>query len=1047
MSNTATSNNSTIAGFAGALYDLALDSATLQTVVADVTAQGLAPFLDATYTNQFGSLSTAAVAQTMATNLGLTGSALTEAETYVTAVLNATAPNARGEAVESILNQFGALTGDAVFGSAATAWSALVAQSLSYGESAASTANISLQQLAGLPAANTYTLTTGVDHIVVSGNDAIIDGTCLSGNGTPLPGVQATFNAGDTITGTGFTGSTLNLTDAASGGYWNPSAVSGATVSGIQNLNLTSDEAVVFAPLASSMGFSGLAGVTVNSVSNGFYDDIIVGPSTTVIVNDQSRAGLGNTPYGGYSMVVSGGSTVAITEANGNGYGNSQHSLLVSGGSGTSSVSVTQTETSPGHLQGVVINDNNGTIQTVSVNGLDAVTWSAVVNYGLGSGSGYGYGYGYGSIVKQFYGGDLKINNAGALRHLTLDNMANGAYATLMGVSSLTDLTLENVTGGASVNLYDLNGQAVALNLTLSAINGVINIYDQVGIYKTLNVSTSGNASLNFESDPSVFNSGLHALNVSGSGVLNLVQPLQNPIYLAQVTVQGAAGLTADLSNAGSGTTLIDASQSSGMVTLWLDGTQQQGFTGGSGTDVIILDGNATQSISGGNGYGDEIVFNYALGGALSAQTASLISGFEMLGVTGAIGSGPQTIDLANFTKDSLTTLDVQGGVTSSALTFTQVATGTALQVDAGDSGAITYQTGDVTGATDSLVVRLGTAGANGGAVTHALTLQDGGLNGIGIVTVTSLGQTGYNETVGQLNDVGLTQLMLSGTQSLVLTMLVDDATTLTVTDNAVGNSAVHTLTAPNLTSATFSQSGAGVLFVGDTNDTGAALAQIDLTGNVAFTMTADAVTSGVTVSGASDNQSVSLVLSNGAGAGHTDSITLGNGNNRVSDGSTQGQVDIVVGSGANQIALTGAGASGTITLGAHAGSTADIITIAATGYTGNAANLMITGFNANAADQLVFSADTHAGSAVTAISASSVATYALANGVDATQLATWVNYALASNGLDLASHATATFQFQGNTYLIEQAAATGTAFAAGDTLVGLTGLVTPTQL
>ena len=1047
MSNTATSNNSTIAGFAGALYDLALDSATLQTVIADVTAQGLAPFLDATYTNQFGSMSSAAVAQTMATNLGLTGSALTEAETYVTAVLDATALNARGEAVESMLNQFGSLTGDAVFGSAATAWSALVAQSVSYGESAASTSNISLQQLAGLPAANTYTLTTGVDHIVVSGNNAIIDGTCLAGNGTPLPGVQATFNAGDTISGTGFTGNTLNLTDAASGGYWNPSAVPGATVAGIQNLNLTSDEAVVFAPLASSMGFSGLAGVTVNSVSGGFYDDIIVGPSTAVTVNDQSRAGLGSTPYGAYSMVVSGGSTVAITEANGNGYGNSQHTLLVSGGSGTSAVSVTQTETSPGHLQGVVINDNNGTIQTVSVNGLDAVTWTAVVNYGLGTGSGYGYGYGYGSVVKQFYGGDLKINNAGALRHLTLDNLANGAYATLLGVSSLTDLTLENVTGGASVNLYDLNGQAVALNLNLSAINGVINIYDQVGIYKTLNVSTSGNASLNFENDPSIFNSGLHALNVSGSGVLNLVQPLQNPIYLSQVSVQGAAGLTADLSNAGSGATLIDASQSSGTVTLWLDGTQQQGFTGGSGTDVIILDGNATQSISGGGGNGDEIVFNYALGGALSAQTASLISGFEMLDVTGALGSGPQTIDLSYFTKDSLTTLDVQGGVTSSALTFTQVATGTALQVDAGDSGAITYQTGDASGATDTVAVLLGTSGANGGAVTHALTLQDGSLNGIGIVSVTSLGQTGYNETVGQLNDVGLTQLMLSGTQSLVLTTLVDDATTLTVTDNAVGNSAVHTLTAPNLTSATFSQSGAGLLTVGDAIDTGAALAQLSLTGNVAFTMTADAVTSGVTVSGASDNQAVSLVLTNGAGAGQTDSITLGNGNNFVSDGTMLGRVNIVVGSGANQIDLTGAGASGTITLGAHAGSTADIITIAATGYTGNAANLMITGFNANAADQLVFSADTHVGPAVTAISASSVATYASANGLDATQLATWVNYALASNGLDLASHTTATFQFQGNTYLIEQAAATGTAFAAGDTLVGLTGLVTPTQL
>lgn len=1042
------SNNSTIiAQFAGALYDLSIDDATLQTILSDVNAQGMDAFLNATYAYQFGSLSTASVAQTIATNLGLTGTALAEAETYVTSVLDATAPNARGAAVEGILNQFDALTGDAVFGAAATAWSALVAQSVSYSESASSSGNISLQQLAGLPATATYTLTTGTDHIVVSSNNAVIDGTSFSGNSQAPSGVQPTFNAGDTISGGGTTGDTLNLTDLASGGYWNPSAIPNATVSGIQNLNLVSGEAVVFAPLASSMGFSGLAGVNVTSVSNGFFDDIMVGPSTAVVVNDQSQAGLGSTPYGAYSMIISGGSTVAITEANGNGYGNSQHSILVSGGSGTTQVSVTQTETSSGHMQGVVIDDNNGTIQSVSINGLDAVTWNAVVYYGLGSGSGYGYGYGYGSSVRQFYGGDLKIKNAGALKHLIIDNMANGAYAQLQGVSSLTDLTLENVTGGATVDLYDINGQATALNLTLNAVSGVISIYDQVGIYKTLNVSTTGDAALSFVNDPSVPYSSLHALNVSGSGMLSLVQPLQDPVYLAQVTVTGTAGLNADLSNAGSGTTTVDASQSSGAITLWLDGTQQQVFMGGTGTDIITLNGSANEAITGGSGHSDEVVLNYAFSGALSAQTASLISGFETLGVTGALGAGSQTIDLSYFTKDNLSTLDVQGGVASASLAFTQVAAGTVLQVDAGDAGAITYQLGDASGATDSMTVSLGTAGANGGAVTQALSLQDSGLNGIGSVTMESLGQAGYSQTVGQFNDVGLTQLSLAGTQSLVLNTLVDDASSLSVTDNVDGNSAIHTLTAPNLTAATFAQSGAGLLTVGDAKDAGTQLANLNLNGSVAFAMSADMVTSGVTVNGSNDNQAVSLVLLAGASAGHTDSITLGNGANHITDDSVQGQVNIVVGTGANQIVLTGAGVSGTITLGAHAGNTVDTITVGATGYTGNAANLMIAGFNPNAADQLVLAADPHAAAAVTTIAASSVGTYATSNGLDIGQLATWVNYALASGGLDLATHATASFQFQGNTYLVEQAATAGTAFGSGDTLIGLTGLATPTQL
>ncbi|NDU92122.1 MAG: hypothetical protein G3I10_05850, partial [Ferrovum sp.] len=463
-------------------------------------------------------------------------------------------------------------------------------------------------------------------------------------------------------------------------------------------------------------------------------------------------------------------------------------------------------------------------------------------------------------------------------------------------------------------------------------------------------------------------------------------------------------------------------------------------------TDIITLNGAAKQAITAGSGRGNEVFLNYALGGSLSAQTASLISGFDILGVTGAIGIGTQTIDLSQFSKDNITSLDVQSGAFSGALIFSQVAAGTTLQVETGDAQDITYQTANASGASDSASVTLGTAGANG-AVTHALTLQDAALNGIGTVIMDTLGQAGYSQTVRQLNDTGLTHLTLAGAQSLVLTTLVDNAATLSVTDNAGGGSAIHTLTAPGLASATFTAAGSGVLTVGDANDAGTQLASLTLNGNVAFNMTADAVTTGVTVSGSSDNQAVSLVLTNGAAAGHTDAITLGNGANQIVDGSAQGQVNIVVGSGANQITLTGSGVSGTVTLAAHAAGTADTLTISATGYTGNAANLMITGFNPGAADQIVFAADTKAGSSVTAIAASSVSAYAASNGLDATQLSTWVNYALASGGLDLASHATASFQLQGNTFLVEQAGATGAAFGAGDTLVGLTGTVTLSQL
>ncbi|MDE2344617.1 MAG: hypothetical protein KGL63_14725, partial [Betaproteobacteria bacterium] len=471
MTTSAASTTTEIAQFAGALYDVALDNAALQSVLASVNAQGLDPFFNAFYSAQLGSLSNASVAQTLAENLGLSGNTLTLAETYVTDQLNAAAPDNRGATVATVLDQFAGLTGDAVFGAAAQAWNSLVSDAVTYGQSSASASNVSLQSLPGLSLTAPYTLTTGADHIVATANNAVIDGFG-QGLGTANSGVAATFTPGDTISGGTTTGATLNLTDTETGGIWNPTAVSQATVSNIPSVNLYSGEVVVFAPTNSAMGYTGLTDVHITSVSGAYhFDDVVVGPTTAVTLSDQAGAGLGAAPYGAYGLVVQGGSIVSVTEANGSGYGNAQHAILISGGPGTTQVSVTQTETQPkGYQQGVTIDDNSGTIQSISVNGLDNTSWTAVVNYGPSYGyGGYGYG-GYG--VRSYNGGDLKINHATALTQLTVGNMVNGAYATVSGANALTSLTVDNVTGNAYINLYNTLTQPMALSLSLQGING-----------------------------------------------------------------------------------------------------------------------------------------------------------------------------------------------------------------------------------------------------------------------------------------------------------------------------------------------------------------------------------------------------------------------------------------------------------------------------------------------------------------------------------------------------------------------------------------------
>jgi len=63
------------------------------------------------------------------------------------------------------------------------------------------------------------------------------------------------------------------------------------------------------------------------------------------------------------------------------------------------------------------------------------------------------------------------------------------------------------------------------------------------------------------------------------------------------------------------------------------------------------------------------------------------------------------------------------------------------------------------------------------------------------------------------------------------------------------------------------------------------------------------------------------------------------------------------------------------------------------------------------------------------------------AAGGSTTTLAGWVSGALSLKGADEQAHAIDWFSFGGNTYLVEQANAQGTAYSSGDSLVQLVGV------
>jgi hypothetical protein len=441
------------------------------------------------------------------------------------------------------------------------------------------------------------------------------------------------------------------------------------------------------------------------------------------------------------------------------------------------------------------------------------------------------------------------------------------------------------------------------------------------------------------------------------------------------------------------------------------------------------------------------------------------------------------------------------------------------LSIDAsltGTTGILNYQAADATGASDVVTVNLGTsatdgitvgnAGDTGGTVqTSSLTMQDANNVGIGTLNIVSnASSNAIANKIVALADSGLSNLNVSGVDGLTITILNEGATAGTtataatsfnINNTSGGTVKIGTLTDSALGSLTFTGTGNDqitTLYNGTTShaltitDTGTGTATITtLSGNsttedsltsltlgagvalglnsssvtnMAITGLQDVSTAGVTVSGSADNAHVVANLTYGAASGNTDSITLGNGNDYITDDSTAGTVNVTVGTGSNLINLsdgggiyTGSSSSATtqsanntyaasVTLGTHTSTTgSDLIqvgvvdgTVAGSSTAWSfiptaAANTVITG--AVAGDQLIFrDTSTDKAANVTAIQQTAITA---ANNIGA---------AVALAFGETAQHEALSFQYGGNTYVVEQAGATNAALAAGDSIVELVG-------
>ena len=197
--------------------------------------------------------------------------------------------------------------------------------------------------------------------------------------------------------------------------------------------------------------------------------------------------------------------------------------------------------------------------------------------------------------------------------------------------------------------------------------------------------------------------------------------------------------------------------------------------------------------------------------------------------------------------------------------------------------------------------------------------------------------------------------------------------------------------------------------------------------------MTVTGVTTNLTVAAGTDNAHLNI-HTGATAAGSTAAITVGNGNNVIKSDSVAGTVNVTVGTGFNLIDVSApvAASAGTfasaITLGAH--------TSTATNY--DWIKVGVVGVGAAAAPTVVVTGIA-AGDNISIADATSVVTLTAAQLTAAAAYGTLAN-AIAyvdTAAVALAAHATATFVWGGNTYILDTAA--GGAADAGTNQVGNT--------
>jgi len=849
-------NEVQVARMVKALYNAAPGYTFMTNFASYATAKGMNGLAEGLVAD-FAANNNATLAAAVATNLGLTGTALTAGTAYLQGQFESMGAAKRGQVILDAVNGLSNLTADATYGAAAAAFNESVATSVTYSSNSSNNSTVlATLQAAAVPTGNTVALVAGTDNVT---------GTTLT----------------DTFTGT--MSSTLTDIDR----------VNGST--GIDTFKITLGAAGTVTPLAiTDVETVRLTGVT--AAANNVLDVKNATGLTLLEFNDvTTTAGATHTIQGITSPSIplkvknatATTTTLNFTHAAAGLTGTADTVALTLEDNGTAAALVAAVQVNTAGIEGLTVASNGtanyitslataGDLKTLTITGAAALTITTLT----GSDS---------SLTKidaSTATGKISIDAATAASNLAITGGSADDTFTFGATLDVND----TVDGGAGTDTIS-SDLAVATNVTLTSIEtlsllndidaslsqtnlagitALIGNADTAGEENAFTNATPGKhtvvslatdaaavvsyalkTTLDTTADSLTATVGSSAVDGTTRGLFtaNTVETLNltsasktattantlaqlNATAATQVNLSGTALTLTAIDLAADHT--INASGMTGILTMNTTGDDET-IIGGSANDSITFDTyselTSNDSIDGGGGNDTVIVATNGANDAAYGRVA--MTNVENLNMTidiDNVSAATHTIDLRNAPVSTfkITTAPGAGGANTDSITVSNIQAATtkiALHLTVEDNTTGTY-TFDSDRNTSGNLVLTAAAGINLNGTTISAT---GDWTSFGFKqtasaatvahTLAFAGQTGLTSMSVDASDQAMTFSSISASKLASLTITGDNAVTVTSLSqttaalaaiNASASSGNITLTATTRTAAATVTTGAG---------------------------------------------------------------------------------------------------------------------------------------------------------------------------------------------------------------------------------------------